>query len=290
MKTRVYLFIVVLFVSSCKKSASDKIAGLVEEWENKEIVYPVQMYFTILGQDTVSTYPMMNSKYSIITYVDSVGCISCKLQLRKWLTFIAELDSLSDSSVPVHFFLHSKNKKEMLTILDREQFNHPVCIDANDSLNILNHFPEDMSFQTFLLDRNNKIIAIGNPILNPKIKDLYFKILFGENDIKINQNSQTKVSFSEQVIIMGDFPWKDKQERIVILENRGHVPLVINEVSTSCGCTTVEYSKEPVQSGKSMILKVKYEAEHSEHFNKTITVFCNAEGSPFQLKISGNAK
>ena len=65
---------------------------------------------------------------------------------------------------------------------------------------------------------------------------------------------------------------------------------MINDVITSCGCTKVDYTKKPILSGENIILKIKYKAEQPEHFNKTITVYCNAEGSPFHLKISGNAK
>ncbi|WP_373758627.1 DUF1573 domain-containing protein, partial [Bacteroides heparinolyticus] len=54
--------------------------------------------------------------------------------------------------------------------------------------------------------------------------------------------------------------------------------------------TTVTYSKEPVQPGKEIVLEVSYKAEHPEHFNKTITVYCNAEISPLVLQINGDAK
>ena len=61
-------------------------------------------------------------------------------------------------------------------------------------------------------------------------------------------------------------------------------------VITSCGCTTVEYSKTPVQPEKNLTLKVKYTADRPEYFNKTITVYCNEKDSPILLNISGNAK
>lgn len=36
--------IVILFVTySCKKDASNRITSIVEEWNNKEIIYPHQM-------------------------------------------------------------------------------------------------------------------------------------------------------------------------------------------------------------------------------------------------------
>lgn len=103
----IYLVIISAILCSCKESVSDKIAKLVNEWENKEIIFPKRMYFTVLGQDTISTYPQLNSNYSVVTYVDSVGCTSCKLQLKKWKEFITELDSLTSATVPVLFLFVS---------------------------------------------------------------------------------------------------------------------------------------------------------------------------------------
>mgnify|MGYP001694896229 FL=1 len=36
--------------------------------------------FTIQGKDTIE-YSGDNSNYKIVTYIDSIGCTSCKLQL-----------------------------------------------------------------------------------------------------------------------------------------------------------------------------------------------------------------
>lgn len=76
------------FVYSCKESATDRISHLINEWGNKEIVYPARIYFTVYGQDTIPSYLVPNSEYSILTYVNTVDCISCKLQLPGWLSFI----------------------------------------------------------------------------------------------------------------------------------------------------------------------------------------------------------
>lgn len=59
---------------------------------------------------------------------------------------------------------------------------------------------------------------------------------------------------------------------------------MINDVITSCGCTTVEYSKQPVLKCKDLTLRIKYKAEHPEHFDKTIIVHCNAEKAAFSVE------
>ena len=54
-----------------------------------------------------------------------------------------------------------------------------MCVDVDNRFNKLNNFPADMTFQTFLLDKNNKVVAIGNPIHNLKVRELYLKIIQG---------------------------------------------------------------------------------------------------------------
>ena len=149
-----------------------------------------------------------------------------------------------------------------------------------------------MAFQTFLLDKDNKVMAIGNPVHNPKIKELYMKILLGEETAETNDdtNLMTEVSINSTSLSLGNFDWEKEQKVVFTLENTGNKPLVIDAVSTSCGCTKVEYDKEPVRPGFSITLYVAYKAEHPEHFNKTITVYCNTKASPLLLKIMGNAE
>jgi len=71
-------------------------------------------------------------------------------------------------------------------------------------------------------------------------------------------------------------------------KNIGTVPLVISSVSASCGCTTPEWSKEPVLPGKSGFIKVSYNPlNRPGSFNKTVTVMANIKNGIQVLKISG---
>ena len=230
-----------------------------------------------------------NAEYKVITYIDSVGCTSCKLQLPRWKELMAEVDSLTGGSVPFMFYFHPKDVKELRYLTRRDAFTHPVCFDKEDELNDLNHFPSDMTFQTFLLDKDNKVVAIGNPVLNPKIKDLYLDVIKGKAET-IQAINVTSVSVNRMVMDLGSFPKSEKQETNFVLTNTGRGLLVIQDIITSCGCTKVEYSKEPVRPGGTLEVKVIYEAEKAEHFNKTVTVYCNTKDSPLRLTVKGNAE
>ena len=284
-KWLVYLCVLPCMVS-CAESEKERLSRLVKEWERKEVLFPPYSTFTIQGKDTVN-FEFKDADYKVVTYIDSVGCTSCKLQLHRWKEYIAEVDSLTDGRVPFLFYFHPKDIKELRYLTCRDGFTYPVCLDEKDELNRLNQFPSDMTFQTFLLDKENKVVVIGNPILNPKVKELYLKLITGSRSEK-SQVAKTQVSVNQEVLDFGSFPKTKKQERSFVQINTGTDLLVVHDVTTSCGCTKVKYNKQPVRPGETLELKVTYEAEETGHFNKTLRVYCNADNSPLRLSIQGN--
>jgi hypothetical protein len=54
--------------------------------------------------------------------------------------------------------------------------------------------------------------------------------------------------------------------------NIGKKPLTLQSVVASCGCTTPEWSHEPIAPGATSIIKVGYNAATENHFQKTITI------------------
>ena len=68
-------------------------------------------------------------------------------------------------------------------------------------------------------------------------------------------------------------------------------PIVINNVISSCGCTTPSWTKEPIMPGKTGTIKVHYNTNNIGGFTKTITVTSNAVDNPrVVLKIKGNVQ
>lgn len=287
MRKIVILMMCVWMLASCQESREEAMLRLVNEWNGKEIKFPSRSVFTIQGKDTVD-FEFKDADYKVVTYIDSVGCTSCKLQLHRWKQLVAEVDSLTGGSVPFLFYFHPKDMKELRYLTRRDKFTYPVCFDEQDELNRLNRFPSDMTFQTFLLDKENKVVAIGNPILNPKVKELYLGLITGSRSEKPSGQT-TELSVNQTVMDFGSFPKDEKQERSFVLTNTGKGLLVVHDVTTSCGCTKVEYSKQPVRPGETLELKVIYEAEDTGYFSKTVTVYCNVENSPLRLKVRGSA-
>lgn len=290
MKKLIYMFVFFSFFS-CINSEKKEIARIVSYWQNREIKFPTDTSFISYSRKWGERKVFLKKeKYVILSYIDSTGCMSCKLQLPEWSKFICMVDSISHGTIPFIFAFQSKTRQDLIHFLKKTGFEYPVYIDEKDNFGQLNKFSSNIQLQTFLLDENNKVLAIGNPIHNPKIKELYLNIIQGKKDIEGEKTLRTEINIEEPLISLGRFNWKEERKATFKIENIGKNPLVINDITTSCGCTSVDYSKEPVRPGDSISLQVTYKADHPEHFDKTITVYCNANPSLVHLKIMGDAE
>jgi len=280
-------FICLLFFAmSCQKNERAKIEFLVKEWNNKEIRFPDNPVFTRFVTDTVP-YRIPKSDYKVVVFVDSVGCISCKLQLPKWKEFMHKVDSLSDGNVPFVFFFQTKDVSELRYILKRDNFSHPVCMDTEDSFYRLNRFPGEMMFQTFLVDSANRVKVIGNPIHNLSVKDLYLKEITG---IEVVSQPVTTIQADSAEYHYGVVGKNMTASRKIILRNTGKEVFRIKGTTTSCDCMTAEYDWDEIPPGGKAAMTVEYKAEEPGDFWRTITIYGNIPEKSFTLDFWGTVK
>jgi hypothetical protein len=69
--------------------------------------------------------------------------------------------------------------------------------------------------------------------------------------------------------------------------NKGKVPIVLTDARPSCGCTTPDWTKQPVPPGQQGYVKATFNAANVGGFNKTITVTANVEQGTVPLVIKG---
>lgn len=284
-----YLILTILTITtSCKENDKKHITRLVEEWQGKEVQFPQGMTFTRFVTDTIPDYRIPQSDYKVLIYVDSIGCTSCKLQLHKWKELIAYVDSTTNGNVPFLFVFQSKDDKELRYILKRDNFDRPICIDRDSRLDKLNHFPADITFQTFLLDRDNKITVIGNPVHNLQVKDLYLKQLTGKASLTAGMMKTTAEAVNAE-INFGTFPKSEVKSATFEIKNTGDTPLIIVDVSTTCGCTAAKYPREPVEPGGILQVGVTMTPKDAGFFDETVTIKCNTN-QPVKVKIRGTVQ
>lgn len=70
--------------------------------------------------------------------------------------------------------------------------------------------------------------------------------------------------------------------------NNGTKPLLIQDIRTTCGCTTPSYTKDPVLPGGQGTIKVTYSTKgRVGAIDKKVTVFTNEPDKVYSLQIKG---
>ncbi|HNW98942.1 MAG TPA: DUF1573 domain-containing protein [Bacteroidales bacterium] len=73
-----------------------------------------------------------------------------------------------------------------------------------------------------------------------------------------------------------------------VFKNTGTEPLILSNVTTSCGCTVPSWPKEPILPGKTGAIKVTYTKMNTPGtISKQITVNSNASNGTIVLSIKG---
>lgn len=160
------------FFLSCQESKKTAVTRLVNKWTGKEIILPPISDCTAMGKATPCP-DQFSAPYKVLLYTDSTGCTSCKLNLHVWKAYMEEAETLAPGQVDFLFYFQPKNLKELEYLLKRDRLDCPVFIDDKGELDRINQLPEQMEYQCFLLDRDNQVLAIGNPAQNPKMWEIY---------------------------------------------------------------------------------------------------------------------
>ena len=99
-----------------------------------------------------------------------------------------------------------------------------------------------------------------------------------------------EVKFEKETHDFGVIPQGTPASYTFELKNTGKSPLIITNAAASCGCTTPEWTKEPIQPGKKGYVKATYNAASPGSFTKSITVTSNAKNSTVILYLKGDVK
>ena len=95
------------------------------------------------------------------------------------------------------------------------------------------------------------------------------------------------ISIKETEYDFGKIPQGKPVTHVFTYTNTGTVPIVLANVQASCGCTTPEWSKDPVPAGATSKITVGYNAMSDGPFAKFITITYNGTQTK-QINIKGD--
>ncbi len=105
----------------------------------------------------------------------------------------------------------------------------------------------------------------------------------------VEPDDDSPVSFDHTVWDFGDITVDDGPVSCTFtVTNNGSEPVAIYEVVSSCGCTDVRWTREPLQPGQSGTISATFKNEDGPHpFDKTLTVYISGMRRPVILRLRG---
>ena len=277
------IIILLLALSSCySNSGKDRYVSIVEEWQGKQIVLPDGMTDFLTG-DTID---LSDADFTILTYVDSAGCTGCKMKLALWDEYLnSNLDNY-DSNVEFVMVVNSEDSLGLSETLNRYSFSHMVYWDRQNIVDRKYDFPRDTRFQTFLIGRTGKVIAIGSPAQNTEMERLFNSIISGETTVSDNMTST--VSVSDNVVNLGNLKRNETKSKKITISNSGNDSIKIVNVLSSCDCVdlTMEENIIPPYSNTKGRLCFRGDSVVGE-FERTVKIYYSEFEYPSVINISG---
>lgn len=97
-----------------------------------------------------------------------------------------------------------------------------------------------------------------------------------------------KIEFAEPIFDFGQVKEGEIVEQVYAYTNTGTAPVILSQVSASCGCTTPSYTQTPVLPGQSGEIKVSFDSNGQVgKQQKIVTIVSNAEDKVATIQLRG---
>lgn len=183
MKSLYFLFLIAAcsFITACESNKS-KIRNTIEQMQSAQIVIPYDKLDCWTSDSLKKESPWKNAKLKLVHYIDSTQCSSCYLVKKQVLEPLLNLEKESNNKFCNIFIVHpgdnSRNWKMLANNYKHKSTPTTLFIDSvNVFMEVNPNIPSESMFHTFLLDDNNKVILVGNPIFNKQIEDMMLSIV-----------------------------------------------------------------------------------------------------------------
>lgn len=106
------------------------------------------------------------------------------------------------------------------------------------------------------------------------------------------EDSWSSLEFSTELHDFGEVQAETDNFAEVIVTNTGNRPLIISNVTASCGCTMPKKPEGPIAPGKTDIIEVKFHSKPGQvgEVSKTVTVTANTEQKIHEFQIHAFVK
>ncbi len=115
----------------------------------------------------------------------------------------------------------------------------------------------------------------------------FYANVFPVSPTVIVKTVKAAITWKSESIDVGNIPLGKPKLIRFEFTNTSSKPIIIENVAPSCGCTTADYTKTPIQPGKKGFVEASYNAASGGAFMKTINVTTSDSKTPKTLSFKG---
>lgn len=104
------------------------------------------------------------------------------------------------------------------------------------------------------------------------------------------ETRKTKILVAEKEYLFGKINSSDTILHTYLIVNSGIYDLIINDVKASCGCTDLNWTKEPVKPGDTAFVNVVFVPNSIGRNEKSIVVNANTDSTFTVLYLKGDVE
>ncbi len=178
-RNRIAIYILLSVISSCIllacNSQERELQEKIEKLQSAAINIPYERMTCWASDSIFEVSPWNKANLKLVHYIDSATCSTCYLQKAARNELICRMEELSNNEFYNIFIINPDNKaKKRLEAEFRDKaIPQTIFVDSANVFTEVNpNIPSESMYHTFLLDENNKVILVGNPIANEKIGDM----------------------------------------------------------------------------------------------------------------------
>lgn len=180
--------------------------------------------------------------------------------------------------------VNTRNLKGLMAKLRCDHFLNPIVIDPENAFYRTNNLPPKSEYHCFLLDSENRIIAIGNPVLNPKIRDIFMQYINADNE-----NQKINEIFVHPAKALGVVRNGQSLSKSFYLNTEDSAQYTLQAIVPSCDC--VDATIEPLNEPGILNVNVNFSAyNEDEPFSRYVDIFFNEKDEPERLIVYGYIK
>lgn len=173
---RYNLFVLLISLGACSSPVKEsREAKIVKGLMGKELVFTDNL-FADTPKDDQSFQDILQQKSLKIVTIVNYDCGPCRESINKWKEYF------NGKNIPFILIVRGGDEEFYNNIRSKESSSFRyIYYDMNNMFELTNKIPQDIRLRTFLINRENKIRIIGNPLFNKYIAKLYDEETISDN-------------------------------------------------------------------------------------------------------------